>query len=37
MSKRAIHAGEELSYDYGAEYFDNVIRPVGCKCPKCSS
>jgi SET domain-containing protein len=35
-SKRAIKAGEEVSYNYGKEYFDSHIKPVGCKCVKCS-
>lgn len=30
---RAIKAGEELYIDYGKEYFDEFIKPVGCKCP----
>lgn len=35
-SRRAIKKGEELSYDYGKEYFDDHIKPVGCKCKKCA-
>jgi SET domain-containing protein len=35
-SKRAIKAGEELNYDYGEEYFDVHIKPIGCKCVKCT-
>jgi SET domain-containing protein len=27
-----IAIGEELSYDYGDEYFDEFLRPVGCRC-----
>ncbi|MBU6214901.1 SET domain-containing protein [Patescibacteria group bacterium] len=27
-----ITAGEELSYDYGEEYFDEHIKPKGCRC-----
>jgi SET domain-containing protein len=34
-SKRNIKPGEEVTYDYGDEYFDNVIKPIGCKCEKC--
>jgi len=34
-SRRAIKPGEELTYDYGKEYFDEHIKPVGCKCRKC--
>jgi SET domain-containing protein len=35
-SRRAIKAGEELSYNYGKEYFEDIIKPVGCKCKKCA-
>jgi SET domain-containing protein len=35
-SKRNIRAGEEITYDYGAEYFYDHIKPVGCKCEKCA-
>ena len=34
-SKRAIKAGEELSYHYGKEYFEDMIQPKGCRCEKC--
>ena len=34
-SKRDIKAGEEITYDYGKEYFDDHIKPVGCKCEAC--
>ena len=27
-----IKKGEELTIDYDTEYFDEFIRPVGCKC-----
>jgi uncharacterized protein len=30
---RDIKAGEELGIDYGEEYYDEFIRPKGCKCP----
>ena len=36
-SKRRIKAGEEITYDYGKEYFDEHIKPVGCKCEKCAA
>ncbi len=29
-----IKAGEELVYDYGEEYFNEHIRPYGCRCAK---
>ena len=34
-SKRAIGAGDEITLDYGAEYFDEFIGPAGCKCEEC--
>ena len=35
-SKRNIKAGEEITYDYGREYFEDHIRPKGCRCAKCA-
>ncbi len=35
LARRAIRAGEELSYDYGKEYFDKHIKPTGCRCIRC--
>lgn len=35
ISKRSIKPGEELTYDYGHEYFDEYIKPFGCRCMKC--
>jgi len=32
---RDIAAGEELTVDYGDEYFDEFIRPGGCRCASC--
>lgn len=29
---RNIKEGEELTIDYGQEYFDEFIKPTGCKC-----
>ena len=34
---RDIAAGEELTIDYGDEYFDEFIRPFGCKCASCAN
>ena len=34
-SKRAIRAGEAITLNYGKRYFDEFIKPVGCKCEWC--
>lgn len=31
-----IAKGDELTINYGEEYFDEFIKPTGCKCSKCS-
>ncbi len=36
-SRRNIKAGEEIAYDYGQEYFEDIIKPMGCRCEKCGS
>lgn len=33
---RDIEKGEEYGIDYGEEYFDEFIKPVGCKCEGCA-
>lgn len=35
-TKRKIFPGEELCYDYGKEYWDDYIKPKGCRCEKCT-
>jgi uncharacterized protein len=32
---KAIKPGAEITYDYGEDYFTNVITRRGCKCDKC--
>ncbi|HSV25572.1 MAG TPA: SET domain-containing protein-lysine N-methyltransferase [Xanthobacteraceae bacterium] len=34
-SRKNIKAGEEINYDYGKEYFEGIIEPLGCKCERC--
>src|SRR6476661_2701936 len=33
---KPIAPGEEITYDYGKEYFDLFIKPVGCRCAQCA-
>jgi SET domain-containing protein len=35
QSIKNIKEGEEITYDYGKEYFNEFIKPIGCKCVKC--
>ena len=35
MAERRIRAGEEITYDYGEEYFNDHIKPKGCRCGSC--
>ena len=32
---KTIRPGDEITYDYGDDYYRNVITPRGCKCVKC--
>ena len=36
-SKKSIAVGEEVAYDYGKEYFQDIIEPMGCRCVGCGS
>ena len=31
-----IKPGDEITYDYGSDYFEAFLKPVGCKCAKCA-
>jgi SET domain-containing protein len=35
-AKRNIKEGEELFYDYGKEFWNEYIKPKGCRCEKCT-
>ncbi|MGO9359820.1 MAG: SET domain-containing protein [Xanthobacteraceae bacterium] len=30
-----IAPGEEINYDYGKDYFNEFLKPIGCKCAAC--
>lgn len=32
VARRNIKAGEEFGYNYGKEYWDEHIKPIGCRC-----
>ena len=36
VAQRAIAPGEEITYDYGKDYFDLFIKPKGCRCAACA-
>lgn len=35
VARKKIAPGEEITYDYGKDYFDIFLKPIGCQCPKC--
>lgn len=35
-STKRIKAGEEITYNYGKEYFNAFIKPRGCTCKTCA-
>jgi uncharacterized protein len=34
-ARKLIKPGDEITYDYGKDYFDAFIKPHGCRCEKC--
>jgi len=37
FAKKKIFVGEEITYNYGPQYFKIIIRPMGCRCEKCTT
>lgn len=35
VALKNILPGEEITYDYGDDFFKHYIKPFGCKCVKC--
>ncbi len=35
-AKKNISSGEEITYNYGKEYFNAMIKPYGCRCAHCA-
>ena len=36
FARKNIEKGAELNYDYGKEYWNDYIKPFGCRCDKCT-
>ena len=37
LAKKTINAGDEITYNYGRNYFDAFIKPHGCRCMACKT
>lgn len=35
VALKRIQPGDELTYDYGRDFFKDFIQPFGCRCVKC--
>ena len=35
-AKKKIAPGDEITYNYGSDYFKRIIKPLGCRCSKCT-
>jgi uncharacterized protein len=37
LALRAIAPGDEITYDYGEDYFDYYFKKAGCRCMACAT
>jgi SET domain-containing protein len=37
FAKKKITPGEEITINYGPQYFKILIKPLGCRCEKCTT
>lgn len=35
-AQKNIKPGDEITYNYGREYFKSILAPIGCKCVACA-
>ncbi len=35
VARKKILPGEEITYDYGKDFFNEYVKPKGCKCTTC--
>ncbi len=36
-AKKKIASGDEITYNYGKDYFERILKPLGCRCEKCTT
>jgi hypothetical protein len=36
FARKTIPVGAEITYHYGPQYFNVLIKPIGCRCDKCT-
>ena len=34
---KKIRPGDEITYDYGTDYFKEYLKPIGCRCTSCET
>ena len=36
-AKKKIAPGDEITYNYRKDYFERILKPLGCRCEKCTT